>query len=287
MSSFFIPSLHDILLLIGVALIAAQLINLIIDRLPKLLVIEWKSESCEILAIKNTNATTLKHQWSFLQHCQHCDRSLGLFYSLPVIGRLFRKRCKHCKTPIATQPLIVDVLTLLSSFLIFTHFGTTPTMLFALCFTYLLITLIFIDLEHQLLPDQLTLLLLWVGLICSINSTFIPPTTAIIGALAGYLFFYLIALGFKVVTKRDGLGYGDFKMLAAMGAWVGWPLLPILVLIASLLACFAGLSLMCTRKESASKAYPFGPYLAIGGWITLLYGNTINTYYMHLLGLVQ
>ncbi len=159
------------------------------------------------------------------------------------------------------------------------HLGFGWPLLAALVFTWLLVAMTFIDLDKMLLPDQLTLALLWVGLLASTQSLFVSPADAIIGAIAGYLSLWSVYWGFKLLTGKEGMGYGDFKLLAALGAWLGWQYLPMVILASSLVGAIIGVLMLSIQGKDKGQAIPFGPYLAIAGWLTFLYGEPVAEYY--------
>jgi leader peptidase (prepilin peptidase)/N-methyltransferase len=211
--------------------------------------------------------------------CPQCQHKIRSWENIPVISYLFlRGKCSSCKKRISLRYPMVELFTALV--FLFVAMNTSPdwSLLVLLLFSSILIILTGIDIDHQLLPDTLVYSLLWLGLFCSVIGLTIPPATAIIGALAGYLSLWSIFWIFKLVTQKDGMGYGDFKLLAALGAWLGWQLLLPLMVIASVLGAVVGISSMLLFKSS--NKIPFGPYLAVAGWVMMFWGDDIVHAYL-------
>jgi leader peptidase (prepilin peptidase)/N-methyltransferase len=175
---------------------------------------------------------------------------------------------------------LVELATALLSLVVAWHFGFGLAAIAAVVFTWMLVAMVFIDLDKMLLPDQLTLPLLWLGLILSVNHTFVSAQDAIIGAALGYLSLWSLYWAFKLLTGKEGMGYGDFKLLAALGAWLGWQHLPIVILLSSFVGAIVGITMLSLQDKDKSQPIPFGPYLATAGWLTLLYGDVIAQYYL-------
>jgi len=215
-------------------------------------------------------------------HCPACKAPVKPQHNLPVFGwLLLRGRCASCRAPISVQYPIVEAITGLMSAVCAQHFGATPELIGALVLTWSLIALTVTDLRTMYLPDDLTLPLLWLGLIASLWGVFATPTQAIIGAAVGYGLLWGVFHLFKLATGKDGMGYGDFKLLAALGAWLGWPLLPQIVLLSALVGAAVGVALILSRRAEWSSRIPFGPYIAGAGWIALVWGEQINVGYLH------
>ncbi|MDD1631300.1 MAG: A24 family peptidase, partial [Methylococcaceae bacterium] len=194
-------------------------------------------------------------------------------------------RCASCQQPISLRYPLVEALTAVVSIIVAWHFGYTPQAAFALGLTWVLIALTFIDLDHQLLPDNLTLPVLWLGLLLNLFSLYTDIQASVIGAIAGYMVLWLVYQLFKLVTGKEGMGYGDFKLLALFGAWLGWQYLPLIILLSSLVGALIGLSMIIIAKRDHNIPIPFGPYLAAAGWIALLWGNDLNQFYLATVGL--
>lgn len=267
------------------SLLIGSFLNVVIYRLPKMLEQGWKSECREFLAdelvkpIKaDENLITLSTPSSSCPSCQH---KIRFYENIPVISwLLLRGKCSQCQEKISLRYPLVELATALLSVVIAAHYGVTFTTLMLLVLTWGLIALTLIDVDHMLLPDQITLPLLWLGLLVNINGAIVPLSDAVIGAVAGYMSLFSIFWLFKLITGKDGMGHGDFKLVALFGAWLGWQLLPLLILMASAVGAVIGISLMVFKNHQREQAIPFGPYLAIAGWITLLWGNSIWSWYL-------
>ena len=256
-------------------------LNVVIYRLPKMMQQDWQEQCCELLDIKNENGEEQQVNLIFPgSSCPACQHKITALENIPVISYLFLKgRCKSCNVKISPQYPLIEILTGLTTAYITWHFGFSPQTLFAVLLTWALICLSVIDLEHSLLPDDITLPFMWLGLACNIFGVFTDITSSLIGAMLGYSILWLIFMGFKVITGKEGMGYGDFKLLALLGAWLGWQSLPLIILLSSIAASLIGIIMILFRGRDKSVAFPYGPYLAIAGWITLLWGEElIGTY---------
>ena len=262
-------------------LIIGSFLNVVIYRLPKMMQQDWHEQCCELLDIKNKNGEEQQVNLIFPgSSCPACQHKITALENIPVISYLFLKgRCKSCNVKISPQYPLIEILTGLTTAYITWHFGFSPQTLFAVLLTWALICLSVIDLEHSLLPDDITLPFMWLGLACNIFGVFTDITSSLIGAMLGYSILWLIFMGFKVITGKEGMGYGDFKLLALLGAWLGWQSLPLIILLSSIAASLIGIIMILFRGRDKSVAFPYGPYLAIAGWITLLWGEElIGTY---------
>jgi leader peptidase (prepilin peptidase) / N-methyltransferase len=261
-------------------LLIGSFLNVVIHRLPQMM----QRESDNYVAHESGKPLPHTDRYNLTlprSACPQCHHQIGALENIPVISYLvLRGKCASCKTAISARYPIVELLTgTLSAFLIW-HFGSGWTGLATLLFAYLLIAMTFIDADTQLLPDDLTLSLLWCGLLINISGTFVPLTDAVIGAAAGYLALWSVYWLFKLATGKEGMGYGDFKLLAALGAWLGWKMLPIIILFSSLVGALAGIALIVFTRRGRDNPIPFGPYLAAAGLLALLYGRPIlETYF--------
>ena len=270
------------------ALVVGSFLNVVVYRLPKMLTREWYYECREFLADEVNNIPEKKHPFISLSTpnstCPHCQHRIKFYENIPVISWLFlRGKCSQCKNSISIRYPLVEATTALLSLVIAYYYGVSMTTLYLLILTWALITLTLIDYDHMLLPDQIVMPILWLGLLININGTFVPLQDAVIGAAVGYMSLFSVFWLFKLVTGKEGMGYGDFKLFALFGAWIGWHLLPILILMASLVGAIIGISLMLFKNHQREQAIPFGPYLAIAGWITLLWGENIWHWYLNLI----
>ncbi len=262
------------------SLFIGSFLNVVIYRLPRMMEQSW-SEECRIyLGLKpHTEAEKLNLYLPF-SHCPECKKLIRPWHNIPILSYFWlRGRCAHCKAHISIRYPLVEALTCIVSVYVAWKFGISWQTIAALLLTWISICLIFVDLDHHLLPDQLTLLLLWLGLIFSVFSIFCDSHAAIIGAIAGYLVFAVIQIAFEWITGKIGMGQGDFKFLAAMGAYLGWEMLPLIILLASFSGVIFAVTHMIIKRHFKSVPLPFGPYLAVAGWIAMLWGPEIMQYY--------
>lgn len=219
-------------------------------------------------------------------HCPACKTPIKPWHNLPVLGwLLLRGRCAACKAPISVQYPIVEAVTGLLSVVCVWRFGYSPELLGALVLSWALVALTVTDLKTMFLPDDLTLPLLWLGLLASLAGVFVGPSAAIVGAAAGYGVLWSVFQLFKLVTGKEGMGYGDFKLMGALGAWLGWQALPQIIILSALVGATVGLLLMAARRAEWSTRIPFGPYIAGAGWLALIWGADINHWYLQLIGM--
>jgi len=257
-------------------LLIGSFLNVVIHRVPQMM----QRESDNYVAQENGTALPHTERYNLMvprSACPHCGHQITALENIPVVSYLFlRGKCIECKAPISVRYPIVELLTgALSAFLVW-RFGSGLAGLATLVFAYLLIAMTFIDADTQLLPDDLTYPLLWCGLLVNLNGTFVALPDAVIGAAAGYLCLWSIYWLFKLATGKEGMGYGDFKLLAALGAWLGWSMLPIILLLSSVVGAVVGISLILFARRARDNPIPFGPYLAAAGMIALLYGKQIG-----------
>jgi len=275
-------------LLLG--LIIGSFLNVVILRLPQRMQAEL-TEACA--EQRGEQSEPLPNRWFGLDYlitpassCPQCGHRIRAWENIPILSYLLlRGRCSNCQTSISVRYPIVEAATGLLSLLIVAHFGPTPASLTALLLVWGLIALTVIDLDEQLLPDQLTLPLMWLGLLVNINGMFTDLVSAVVGAAAGYLSLWLVFQVFRLLTGREGMGYGDFKLLAVFGAFLGWQMLPLVVLLSSLIGAIVGITLVVVRGRDRQIPIPFGPYLAAAGLVALLWGEQINNAYLQLAGL--
>ncbi|HDZ8964960.1 TPA: prepilin peptidase [Aeromonas dhakensis] len=264
------------------SLMIGSFLNVVIHRLPIMLEREWQAE---YLSYFNPETQLQQEERYNLMvprsACPHCGHAITAMENIPLLSWLWLKgRCRECQAPISPRYPLVELLTALLSLVVAATFPPGWGLLAALLLTWVLVALTFIDLDKMLLPDQLTLPLLWGGLLFNLAGGFVPLADAVIGAMAGYLVLWSLYWAFKLLTGKEGMGYGDFKLLAALGAWLGWQALPIVLLLSSLIGAIIGISLILLRNHHQGKPIPFGPYLAIAGWIALLWGDTITRWYL-------
>ena len=264
-------------------LVVGSFLNVVIHRLPIIMDRAWTSECREHLGetIPETGEQTRFNLLTPASRCPHCNHHISALENIPVISYLFLKgRCTECGTAISPRYPTVELATALLSIITALHFGYSLQAVVALGFTWALIPLFLIDFDHQILPDSITLPLLWAGLFLGLFNVFIDSQSSLIGAMAGYLSLWSIFHLFKLVTGKEGMGYGDFKLLAAIGAWVGWQALPVVILFSSVVGACIGILLIVFKGRDHTQPMPFGPFLAAAGWMTLLWGNDIIQLYL-------
>ncbi|MEE8429116.1 MAG: A24 family peptidase [Gammaproteobacteria bacterium] len=266
-------------------LVVGSFLNVVIHRLPLMMEREWTEQYQELAGEPNQN--TVKEAQAPINlltpgsQCPHCGYRIRAWENIPVISYLLLQgRCSNCQVKISVRYPIVELIAGLLSAIVAWHFGFGWQAVAAMLLSWSLIALSAIDIDHQLLPDAITLPLLWAGLTISLFPVFIESPASILGALAGYLCLWIIYHLFKLITGKEGMGYGDFKLLAALGAWMGWGALPIVVLLSSVVGAIAGITMIVVRGRDRQVPIPFGPYLAAAGWLTLLWGQLISDTYL-------
>lgn len=264
-------------------LFIGSFLNVVIYRLPVMMEREWQTEAANLRGEEPTeqprfNLATPRSR------CPHCGHGITAVENIPVVSYLLlRGRCRHCGGSISVRyPLIEALCAVLSGFTAF-HFGYGIAAAGALVFVWSMIALSFIDLDTQLLPDSITLPLLWLGLLLNLSGTYTDLPSAVIGAAAGYLSLWSVFWLFKLTTGKEGMGYGDFKLLAAVGAWLGWQILPLTILLSSVVGAVVGIALIVVRKHGREIPIPFGPYLAAAGLLALFWGSQLTSAYLGLL----
>jgi len=214
-------------------------------------------------------------------HCVECKNPISAWENIPVISyMILRGRCRHCGTGISLRYPIVELITAILSAIVLWQLGPSWAGLGALLMTWSLVALTGIDIDHQLLPDNITLPLLWLGLILNVGEVFTSLNSAVIGAAAGYLSLWLVFQGFRLLTGKEGMGFGDFKLTAALGAWFGWQMLPVIIFTASVTGTIVGVVMMLSGRQQRGQPIPFGPYLAMGGWVAMLWGPELLDRYL-------
>ncbi len=273
-------------------LVVGSFLNVVIYRLPVMLEREWRAQ-CDALAengdIQTDTTKKIADPFNLAvprSTCPSCGHIIKAWENIPIISYLLlRAKCSKCDAHISCRYPIIEGITALLSVIVAWHFGFTWQTGAALLLTWALICLTMIDFDHYLLPDNITLPFLWAGLLLALFGIFTHPADAIIGAILGYMILWSIYWVFKLLTGKEGMGYGDFKLLALLGAWMGWQALPVIILLSSLVGAIVGISLIAFRNHDKSKPIPFGPYLAAAGWICLIWGNDITNIYMRWVGL--
>ena len=264
-------------------LLVGSFLNVLIYRLPIMMQREWRAQALEYLECP---PESVRERFNLLlpsSRCPHCDHQIRSWENIPLVSWLaLRGKCSSCRAPISSRyPLVELACGLLSGYVAW-HFGFTWQAGAMLLLTWGLVAMSMIDIDHQLLPDSLVLPLLWLGLILSNFGLFVSLESALWGAVAGYLSLWSVYWLFKLVTGKEGMGYGDFKLLAMLGAWGGWQVLPLTILLSSVVGAVLGTILLRVQRAESSTPIPFGPYLAIAGWIALLWGDWITESYLQL-----
>ena len=264
-------------------LIVGSFLNVVIHRLPKMMERDWRAQCAEL----NGQSPESAPRYNLLvprSTCPHCGHAISAAENIPVLSYLFlRGKCAGCGAAISPRyPIVESISGILSAYAAW-HFGFGLAGLAAMVFLWALIALTFIDFDTQLLPDDITLPLLWLGLLLNLNGVFTSLASAIIGATIGYLVLWSVYWLFKLATGKEGMGFGDFKLLAAIGAWMGWQMLPLVILLSSLVGAVVGIALIAFAKHGRHIPIPFGPYLAGGGLIALFWGQPLTQSYLQLL----
>ena len=264
-------------------LLVGSFLNVVIHRLPKMMDNDWRSQCAELHGqeVPDTEALSLSAPRS---RCPACGHAITALENIPIISWLaLRGKCSACHAPISPRYPIVEALTSLFSALAAVHFGFGWAAAGALLLIWSLIALTFIDYDTQLLPDSITLPLLWLGLLFNLFGVYTDLQSAVIGAMAGYLSLWSVYWGFKLITGKEGMGYGDFKLLAALGAWLGWEILPLTILLSSLVGAVFGITLIVLTRRGRNVPIPFGPYLATAGLIAFFWGKALTQIYLRLI----
>ncbi len=270
-----------------IGLVIGSFLNVVILRLPIMMERDWRSQCQSLLGLPADNPDVRNDHVTLIlprSRCPFCLYTIHAIDNIPVISFLLLKgRCRHCKKPISIRYPLIELFSAILSGTVAWHFGYGWTALFALLFTWSMICLAMIDFDHQLLPDSITFPLLWLGILCNLFGLYTDLYSSVIGAMLGYGILWIIFISFKLITGKDGMGYGDFKLLAALGAWMGWQALPLIILLSSMAGAIVGIFLIATGKRDRGNPIPFGPYLAVAGWISLLWGSTLNSFYLDIL----
>ena len=283
---FFTPLIESpegFLIMVGiVGLLLGSFVNVVVWRLPIMLEAGWKSQAKAMLDLDDEPVSGERFDLLLpASHCPSCQTAIPFYFNIPLLGYLLLLgRCHHCKTRISLRYPIVELITAALFLVVAAHFGPGWPFVAATILTLGLIVLTLIDLDHQLLPDSITLPLMWLGLLLSLFSVFVDSQSSILGAVVGYLSLWLLYHGFRLLTGKHGMGYGDFKMFAMLGAWLGWFSLPWIILLASLTGSVIGIAYIALSGGDRNKTLPFGPFLALSGWAMLLWGDKISGAYL-------
>lgn len=265
--------------LFGLAI--GSFLNVVIHRLPIMLARRWR-EQCDALAA--TTPTVASERYDLIvprSRCPHCGHRIAAAENIPVVSWLWLGgKCRGCAKPISVRYPLIEIATAALSAAVAWRFGLNAAMVGALVLTWSLVALSVIDYDHQLLPDDITLPLIWGGLALNLFGIYTSLSAAVIGAIAGYVSLWLVYQLFKLITGREGMGYGDFKLFAAFGAWLGWQALPLIILLSSFLGAIIGIGVIVFRGRDRTLPIPFGPFLCLAGWVALMWGDAITRAYL-------
>ncbi len=270
-------------------LVVGSFLNVVIHRLPKMLDAEWRSQCAEVLE----GVAPLERQQAYnlvvpRSQCPGCGHQITALENVPVFSYLaLRGRCSECGWRIPLRYPAVELLTGLLSVIVVWRFGLSVQAGGALLLTWALVALSFIDFDTQFLPDSITLPFLWLGLAFNVTETYTTTQASVVGAIAGYLVLWSVYHLFRLLTGKEGMGYGDFKLLALFGAWLGWSAVPLIVLLSSFVGAIIGVGMIALRGHDRNIPIPFGPYLAMAGWIALMWGNQLVDAYLDVSGLTR
>ena len=266
-----------------IGLFVGSFLNVVIHRLPVMMEREWAEQAADLRGEPTPPGPHLNLATP-RSRCPHCGNAIRPLDNIPIVSYLLlRGRCRHCKAAISGRYPLIELATAVLSGVAAWKFGYSMATLGALVFIWAMLALAFIDLDTQLLPDSITLPLIWVGLLFNLGEVFTTLPNAVIGAVAGYMTLWLVFQLFRLVTGKEGMGYGDFKLLAAVGAWLGWQMLPLTILLSSVVGAAVGIALIVFSRHKRSVPIPFGPYLAAAGLLALFLGETITARYMQML----
>jgi leader peptidase (prepilin peptidase)/N-methyltransferase len=278
-------------------LLIGSFLNVVIHRYPIMLEREWQADFAEYTLEKNPpedavcvdylKTLSLKTEKFNLveprSRCPHCGHAITALENIPLLSYLWQRgRCTGCTQKISMRYPLVELGSAVLVAMVAAHFGYGLPLLAALVFTWMLLAMSLIDVDRQILPDDMTLLLLWLGILCNYFGLFTSLQASILGAMIGYLSLWSVYWSFKLLTGKEGMGHGDFKLLAALGAWMGWEALPVIIMLSSVVGAVLGISLLLLQGRDKNTPIPFGPYLACAGWISLLWGDKLTQAYLNL-----
>lgn len=281
----------EITIALTLGLLIGSFLNVVIYRLPQILFADWRNQCREFIAQEKGEEVEADKQEVFniavpRSHCPSCKAPVHAWQNIPLLSyALLRGKCASCKIHISLRYPIIELITgLLTAFIAY-EYGLTTTGLLVAIFTWSLLVLTMIDVDHQLLPDNITIPLVWLGLLANAFGLFTDLNTALFGAVFGYLSLWSVYWLFKLITGKEGMGFGDFKLLAALGAWMGWEMLPAIIILSSMVGAIIGIGGILIYGKDKNKPIPFGPYLAIAGWIAFFWGEKLNQTYLQTMGM--
>lgn len=276
-------SLFSLVSITLLGLIIGSFVNVVIYRLPLIMSNEWREQCNDFLQL-NTRSDDAKQSISLSfpsSHCPHCQSAIKPWHNIPIIGYLLLKgKCRSCKQAISPRYPFVEFLCAAVTIVVVAHFGFEVNALFAVILSWSLLAIIFIDIDEQIIPDTISIPLIWLGLLVNTQAMFAPLTDAVIGAAAAYSSLWIFIKAYKFFTGKIGMGNGDFKLFAVFGAWLGWQILPFILILSTIVGAVIGIAVLSTKKLSRDTPIPFGPFLAIAGWIALMWGQSILDWYL-------
>ncbi len=279
---FQIHPLFYLLTIFMLGLVVGSFLNVLILRLPIMLQRDWKTQCSELLGLEGEQETETFNLATPRSRCPRCRRAIKAWQNIPLLSYLLLGgRCAQCKAAISPRYPLIELTAALTAVLTAFLFGVSLQALFAISLGWALLALAMIDLDHQLLPDDITLPFLWLGIALNFFNLFTDLHSSVLGAIFGYGALWSVYIAYKLLTGKQGMGHGDFKLLALLGAWLGWQLLPLIIIIASLLGAIIGIGMIVFKAHDKDIPIPFGPYLAIGGWISMLWGPYILSMYLN------
>lgn len=263
-------------------MLVGSFLNVVIIRLPKMMENEWREECNRLL--NNTPAEiTGSEKFNLVvprSRCPECGHKITALENIPVLSYIFLAgKCSGCKSPISIRYPIIESLSALIAVTLGIYYGLTPQLFPAMLFSWTLLSLSVIDLDHKLLPDDITITFLWIGIFINMFGIFTDLQSSVTGAIMGYGVLWIVYMLFRIITGKEGMGYGDFKLLAMLGAWLGWQQIPLIIILSSMCGAVVGLGLIVFYRHDRTNPIPFGPYLAAAGWISMLWGHDITGFY--------
>ncbi|MCK5719754.1 MAG: prepilin peptidase [Thiomargarita sp.] len=262
-------------------LIVGSFLNVVIYRLPIMMKHNWHVECSELLEIPSKETDKVFNLNQPRSHCPNCKKMITVWQNIPVISYIWQRgRCVNCQQTISIRYPLIEITSALLAIIVTLHFGFGLALIGALLLVWALLVASMIDFDHMLLPDDIILPFLWLGIFCNLFGLYTDLESSVIGAIMGYLILWSVYWTFKLITKKDGMGYGDFKLLALLGAWMGWQSLPLIILISSFVGAIVGITLITLQNNNKNTPIPFGPYLATAGFIYLIWGTTLSNNYL-------
>ncbi len=266
-------------------LMVGSFLNVVIHRLPLMMEYEWRSQCAVLLEHLPRELPETFNLMTPRSRCPNCAHQISALENIPIFSYIILKgRCRYCDMPISFRYPLTELVSSATAVVVAVHFGFSAAALSAFVLSWGLISLCGIDIETQLLPDTIVIPMLWAGIVVNYFNVFVSLEEAVFGAVFGYLSLWTVFWIFKLATGKDGMGYGDFKLLALLGAWLGWEILPIVIVLSSIVGAGVGIGLILFFSHDKSKPIPFGPYLAVAGWIALLWGDEITAQYLYSVG---